>query len=202
MLHYNIRGYDIVYIPTQAVRGHGNTYETYASNQETFYLIKNLCRQSGNLTLSRTSFGFYGTSLLKILWEKEILLVMSNFSFFHSVFFPFGELSAIVVKISNCCLQSLSVWKSLKYVVWERVNIVLYKPIQVIRGHHPTTLNPFPNKPWFLCVCGTFLSKTLWEKEKLLVIFPQCFLAPFRELSVIFIKFEIVVCKLFQLGRI
>ena len=27
------------------------------------------------------------TSLLKTLWEKEKLLVMSNFSFFHSVFF-------------------------------------------------------------------------------------------------------------------
>ena len=30
-------------------------------------------------------------------------------------------------------------------------------------------LNPFPNKPWFLRVCSTSLSKTLWEKEKLLV---------------------------------
>ena len=30
------------------------------------------------------------TSLLKTLWEKEKLLVMSNFSFSHSVFFLFG----------------------------------------------------------------------------------------------------------------
>ena len=30
--------------------------------------------------------------------EKEKLLVMSNFSFTHSVFYPFGELSAIFVK--------------------------------------------------------------------------------------------------------
>ena len=30
------------------------------------------------------------TSLLKTLWEKEKLLVTSNFSFSHSVFFPFG----------------------------------------------------------------------------------------------------------------
>ena len=29
--------------------------------------------------------------------------------------------------------------------------------------------NPFPNKPWFLCVCITSLLKTLWAKEKLLV---------------------------------
>ena len=29
--------------------------------------------------------------------------------------------------------------------------------------------SPFSNKPWFLRVCSTSLSKTLWEKEKLLV---------------------------------
>ena len=30
------------------------------------------------------------TSLLKTLWEKEKLLVTSDFSFSHSVFYPFG----------------------------------------------------------------------------------------------------------------
>ena len=34
----------------------------------------------------------------------------------------------------------------------------------------PTLFNPFPNKPWFLHVCSTSLLKTLWEKEKLLVM--------------------------------
>ena len=38
------------------------------------------------------------TSLLKTLWEKEKLLVTSNFSFSHSVFYLFGDLSAIFVK--------------------------------------------------------------------------------------------------------
>ena len=37
------------------------------------------------------------TSLLKTLWEKEKLLVTSNFSFSHSIFYLSGELSAIVV---------------------------------------------------------------------------------------------------------
>ena len=32
------------------------------------------------------------------MWEKEKLLVTSNFSFSHSVFYMFGELSAIFVK--------------------------------------------------------------------------------------------------------
>ena len=30
------------------------------------------------------------TRLLKALWEKEKFLVTSNFSFSHSVFYPFG----------------------------------------------------------------------------------------------------------------
>ena len=34
-------------------------------------------------------------SLLKTLREKDKLLVKSNFSLSHSVFYPFGELSAI-----------------------------------------------------------------------------------------------------------
>ena len=40
----------------------------------------------------------YSTSLLKTLWEKEKLLVASNFSYSHSVFYPFGELPAIFIK--------------------------------------------------------------------------------------------------------
>ena len=38
-------------------------------------------------------------SLLKTLWEKEKLLVTSNFSFSHSVFLPYGEPSAISIKV-------------------------------------------------------------------------------------------------------
>ena len=60
------------------------------------------------------------TSLLKTLWEKEKLLVTSNFSFSRSVFYPFGELSAIFIKLIIVVCK-LSVWKSLKIVVWERV---------------------------------------------------------------------------------
>ena len=60
--------------------------------------------------------------------------------------------------------------------------------------------NPFRNNPWFLQVCSTSLLKTLWEKEKLLVMsnssFSRSVFYPFGELSAIFIKLEIVVCKL------
>ena len=37
-------------------------------------------------------------SLLKTLWEKEKLLVTSNFSFSHNVFYPFWQRSAIFSK--------------------------------------------------------------------------------------------------------
>ena len=68
---------------------------------------------------------FYSTSHLETLWEKEKLLVMSNFSFSHFVFYCFGELFHFFHKIQNCRLQILSVWKSLKFVIWERVNIIM-----------------------------------------------------------------------------
>ena len=39
------------------------------------------------------------TSLMKTLRGKEKLLIMINFSFSHSVFYPFGKLSAILTKV-------------------------------------------------------------------------------------------------------
>ena len=71
---------------------------------------------------------------------------------------------------------------------------------------HHSCFNPFPNKPWFLRVYSTCLSKTLWEKEKLLITsnfsFFHSVFYPFGELSAIFFQFEIVACKLFQFGRV
>ena len=61
--------------------------------------------------------------LLKALWEKEKLLVTSNFSISQSIFYPFGDLSAIFIKFEIVVCKALSVWKSLKFVVWERVKL-------------------------------------------------------------------------------
>ena len=49
------------------------------------------------------------------------------------------------------------------------------------------SVNPFPNKPWFIPVCSTSLLKTLWEKEKLprneqFLLFPHSVLYLFEEL--------------------
>ena len=69
-----------------------------------------------------------------------------------------------------------------------------------------TTFNPFPNKSWFLRVCSTSLLKTLWQKKKLLVTssfsFSHSVFYYIRELSRICLKSKIVVCKLFQYGRV
>ena len=40
-------------------------------------------------------------SLIKTLWEKKKLLITSNFSFSQSVFYWFGELSAIFLKFKS-----------------------------------------------------------------------------------------------------
>ena len=54
-------------------------------------------------------------------------------------------------------------------------------------------INPFPNKPLLSQGLSTSPLKTLWEKEKLLIM---------REYSAIFIKLKIVVCNLFEFGRV
>ena len=71
---------------------------------------------------------------------------------------------------------------------------------------HGKATIPFSNKPWFLPACSTSLLKTLWEKEKLLAtsnfsFFHSVFYL-LGEFSAFFIKFEIVVCKLFEFGTV
>ena len=57
-------------------------------------------KQSIVLTHSHTMtpFDAPGKQAFSEHWEKEKLLVMSNFSFSHSVFYPLRQLSAIYVK--------------------------------------------------------------------------------------------------------
>ena len=94
-------------------------------------LIISFCEGNSHpipLTLFQTSPVFlrvFSISLLKTLWEKEKLLVTSNFSFFPQCFLPRWKIFYHFHPIQNCHLQTLSVWESLKFVVWERV-----KPIE------------------------------------------------------------------------
>ena len=79
-----------------------------------------------DLTLSPWFLPVCRTSLLKTLWEKEKLLVTSNFSFSHSVFYLFEELSSTFIKPEIVVCEPLSVWKSLKCVIWETVNPTVF----------------------------------------------------------------------------
>ena len=67
-----------------------------------------------HLTLSQTVPGFYvsGVQVLKTQQEKEKLLIMSNFSFSHSVFFPLRDLSAIFIKFKIVICNDFQVGKS------------------------------------------------------------------------------------------
>ena len=52
------------------------------------------------------------------------------------------------------------------------------------------SVNPFPNKPWFLRVCSTSLLKTPWKKEKLLVTSNFSFSTVFSTRLEIFLLFS------------
>ena len=68
----------------------------------------------------------------------------------------------------------------------------------------PFNLSPY--KPWFLLVCSTSLLITLLEKEKLLIMsnfsFSHLFSIPLENFLPVFMKFEIVVYKLFHFGHV
>ena len=127
----------------------------------------------------------------KTLWEKEKLLFTSNFPFSHSVFKRLVSKGRQKVSL---CGNGLNKGSDGECMYALHHMILIY------------TINPFPNKPWLLHVCSKNLLKTLWEKEKLLVMsnysLSHSVLYPFGKLSAIFTKFKIVVFKLFQFGTV
>ena len=101
------------------------------------------------------------TGLLKTL-RKEEIASNKQFLLFPECFLPIWRTFCHFHQILNCRLQSLSVWKSLEFIVWERIN-------------------PFPHNAAFWRPWETSLLKTLWEKDKFacneqFLLFPQCFL--------------------------
>ena len=88
------------------------------------------------------------TTPLKTLWETEKLLIMGNFSISHSVFYPFGELPAIFIK-SEFVVSRLSVWESLKFVVWERINDTKQKGFRKHWKKHVTSIFSFASSVFY-----------------------------------------------------
>ena len=87
--------------------------------------------EEGFLTLSQPIPGSYVSAVQIFLkhWEKEKLLVTSNFSISHSVFYLFGELPAMFIKF-EIIVCKLFQFGSLKFVVWERVKNIFGERIK------------------------------------------------------------------------
>ena len=115
------------------------------------------------------------------------------FTLFPTIFFyPSQKEFRFFQLYSFCCLHMLSIWTSLKLF-----SVVKSKPFS-------SQSQVFPNKPCFY-VSTVQVFRKHWGKEKLLIMsnfsFSNNVFYPLGELSAIFIKFEIVVCKLLQFGR-
>ena len=80
-------------------------------------------RGFGYLTLFQTSLF---TCLLYKCFENTVgkgeIARDEQFLFFPQCFLPFWRTFCHFHQIQNCRLQTLSVWKSLKFLVWGRVN--------------------------------------------------------------------------------
>ena len=95
----------------------------------------------------------FSTSLLKTLLGKGEIARNEQFLLFPLCFLPFWITFRHFNRIKNSCLQTLSVWKSLKFVVWERVK----EPNNFLgKMHHGDTLDPL-----------------LVERDPLLVLFSE-----------------------------
>ena len=129
-----------------------------------------------------------------IVGKKEKLLVQSNFSFSPAMFSK--AVCCWCVKMTIYGIKGFTVMSSL---------FPPPPPFNIQGRNHLTQGLPF-RLLVFLRVCSIKLLKTLWEKEKLLVTsnfsFTHSVFYLFREISAIFIKFKIVVCKLFQIGSV
>ena len=141
--------------------------------------------------------------LLKTLWEKEKMMVAIIFSFSHNVFCLAGDknphLSYFCFFVCKC-LQWMVDSEILSF--GEDLTCVKVKGMSICEGFWLTLSQTSP----CFYVSAVQILKTLWKKEKLLVVnnfsfTHSVFLHIWRTLS-FFFKFEIVVCKLFQFGRV
>ena len=126
------------------------------------------------------------TSLLKTLWEKEKLLI-EQFLLYLQCFLPFRRPFHHFHQTLSCHQQTLSLRKSLNFVVWERVDgqhcvsITLGKklcentegmkmPVTSILSFSPQCFLPF----WtqienFLAVCNLMSSKRFRQVHKFVI---------------------------------
>ena len=71
-------------------------------------------------------------------------------------------------------------------------------------NHFSPIFHPFLSKQWFLIVQAfeNTMGKGEIARNKQFLLFPQCISTRYGKLYVIFIKFELVVCKFFEFGKV
>ena len=132
------------------------------------------------LTLSQTSPGFY-VSAVQGFWKhcgKGGIAHNEQFFLFPQCFLPIWRTLCHFHGTWNCRLQTLPVWKSLKFLVGERVKgkkkkrrkrwkmpAASYSPFLTVLSELFTT------QSFLLTTLRNSLLKILWEKEKMLLSF-------------------------------
>ena len=126
------------------------------------------------LTLSQASpdFHMYASQDFENTAGKGEIALNEQFLLFPQCFLPIWKTFCHFHKILNCHMQTLSVWTTLKFIVWERVNTFTKK------------------KFWTGPNCQHYRAKIMksvfdwvekWEKKKMFVtntvclLFTQCF---------------------------
>ena len=83
-------------------------------------------KYTSDLTLSKTSPGFYVSAVqtFENTMRKGEIALYKQFLHIPRCFLPFWITFCHYYQIQNCRPQTLSVWKSLKFVIWERVKLL------------------------------------------------------------------------------
>ena len=130
----------------------------------------------------------------KTLWEKEKLLVMSNFSFSHSVF--------KILALQTCINQGLFG----KVIVGQAHRVACKYIFDSGRTYSISTsgffLTLFQTMPTFYDPLESGILKTFWEIEQMLgtsiFSFSHHVFYPFKRKLLYLSNTEIVICKCFQ----
>ena len=104
------------------------------------------------LALSQTSPGFYMSTVKSFenTVGKEEIANNEQFLFFLQGFLPIWRTYFHFQQVIICCLQTLSVWRSLNFVVWERVK------------HHTNNQSSISSFNEY-----QFLAQLLWNKKSM-----------------------------------
>ena len=101
-----------------------------------------------------------------------------------------------------CYLKSVAFYvtfSSALFIVSYPSIIITITCIRIRKSAHYSLFYPFPNKPLIIRVYGTSHLKTVRKGE---IARNESVFYLFREVSSMFLKFEIVFCNFFKFGRV